>query len=102
MQLSKIPHYTTPQNFAVCTSTAVLERIISSFIFLFDSKGHIFADIDATGFKITGASHYHTSRTKLKSEYAKLSIGAVYCLQAYNTHKMVNLVLMVYTVNITF
>jgi hypothetical protein len=53
----------------------MLDRIISSFI-LFSGTRHIFAGIDATGFKITYASEYYTSRAKLRKKYAKLSIGA--------------------------
>ncbi len=74
LQLQKIPHYTTPQKFADRTSTAVLERIISSFI-LFVNTRHIFARIDSTGFKITCTSQYYTVRSKFRSKYAKLSIG---------------------------
>ncbi|HJT83954.1 MAG TPA: hypothetical protein VJ697_05685 [Nitrososphaeraceae archaeon] len=39
----------------------MLGKIISSFI-LFTGTGHIFTGIDATGFKITHASEYYTSR----------------------------------------
>ena len=54
----------------------MLGKIISSFI-LFTGTRHIFAGIDATGFKITHASEYYTNRVKLrKKKYAKLSIGA--------------------------
>ncbi|HEX6673260.1 MAG TPA: hypothetical protein VF084_13590 [Nitrososphaeraceae archaeon] len=53
----------------------VLGKIISSFI-LFTGTRHIFAGIDSTGFKITHASDYYTSRAKLRrKKYAKLSIG---------------------------
>ncbi len=77
LQLSKIPHYTTLQKFADRTSTAVLERIISSFIlFASTDARHIFAGIDSIGFKIASASQYYTARSKLRSKYAKLSIGA--------------------------
>ncbi len=76
LQLQKIPHYTTLQKFAGQTGTAMLDRIISSFVLFFDSKGHVFAGIDLTGFKITCASQYYTVRSKLRSKYAKLSIGA--------------------------
>jgi len=75
LQLSKIPHYTTLQKFADRTSTVVLERIISSFILLVNTR-HIFASIDSTGFKIMHASQYYAARSKLRSKYAKLSIGA--------------------------
>ena len=76
-QLSRIPHYTTLQKFTDRINFIMLGRIISSFI-LFTGTGHIFAGIDATGFKITHASEYYTSsRAKLrKKKYAKLSIGA--------------------------
>ncbi len=74
LQLSKIPHYTTLQKFAGVTSTAVLERIISSSI-LFVNTRHIFAGMDSTRFKITSVSQYYTTRSKLRSKYAKLSIG---------------------------
>ena len=55
----------------------MLGKIISSFI-LFTGTRHIFAGIDSTGFKITHASEYYTSRAKLRrrKKYAKLSIGA--------------------------
>jgi len=53
-----------------------LERIISSFIlFASTCTRHIFAGIDATGFKITCASLYYTPRAKLRLKHAKLSIG---------------------------
>ena len=53
----------------------MLGKIISSFI-LFTGTRYIFAGIDSTGFKITHASEYYTSRAKLRKKYAKLSIGA--------------------------
>ena len=75
LQLSKIPHYTTLQKFTDRINITMLDRIISSFI-LFSGTRHIFAGIDATGFKITYASEYYTKRAKLRKKYAKLSIGA--------------------------
>ena len=75
LQLSKIPHYTTLQKFNDRINTMMLGKIISSFI-LFTHPRHIFAGIDATGFKITHASEYYTNRAKLRKKYAKLSIGA--------------------------
>ena len=75
LQLSKIPHYTTLQKFNDRINTMMLGKIISSFI-LFTHPRHIFAGIDATGFKITHASEYYTHRAKLRKKYAKLSIGA--------------------------
>ena len=53
----------------------MLGKIISSFI-IFTNARHIFTGIDSTGFKITHASEYYTSRAKLRKKYAKLSIGA--------------------------
>jgi hypothetical protein len=77
LQLSKIPHYTTLQKFSDRINIMLLGKIISSFI-LFTGTRHIFAGIDSTGFKITHASDYYTSRAKLRrrKKYAKLSIGA--------------------------
>ncbi|HEX5186755.1 MAG TPA: IS5 family transposase [Nitrososphaeraceae archaeon] len=76
LQLSKIPHYTTLQKFTDRINIMKLGKIILSFIF-FTGTRHIFAGIDATGFKITYASEYYTNRAKLrKKKYAKLSIGA--------------------------
>ena len=76
LQLSRIPHYTTLQKFSDRINIIMLGKIVSSFI-LFTGTRHIFTGIDATGFKITHASEYYTSRTKLRrKKYAKLSIGA--------------------------
>jgi hypothetical protein len=75
LQLSKIPHYTTLQKFTNRINIMMLGKIISSFI-LFTGTRHIFTGIDSTGFKITHASEYYTSRAKLRKKYAKLSIGA--------------------------
>ena len=73
--LSRIPHFTTLQKFTDRINNSLLEKIISSFIVISDTK-HIFAGIDSTGFKITHASQYYTDRTELRRKYAKLSIGA--------------------------
>ncbi|HET7642697.1 MAG TPA: hypothetical protein VFK40_04250 [Nitrososphaeraceae archaeon] len=76
LQLSKIPYYTTLQKFTDGINIMLLGKIISSFI-LFTGTRHIFAAIDSTGFKITHASEYYTSKAKLRrKKYAKLSIGA--------------------------
>ena len=54
----------------------MLKKLISSFIF-FTGTIHIFAGIDSTGFKITHASEYYTSRATLRMKIdAKFSIGA--------------------------
>jgi len=76
LQLSKIPHYTTLQKFTDRINIMLLGKIVSSFI-LFTGTRHIFAGIDSTGFKMTHASEYYTSRAKLRrKKHAKLSIGA--------------------------
>ena len=77
LQLSKIPHYTTLQKFTNKINIMMLGKIISSFI-IFTNARHVFTGIDSTGFKITHASEYYTSRAKLRrrKKYAKLSIGA--------------------------
>ena len=67
-----IQHY---RNLQIESTSVMLGKIISSFI-LFTGIRHIFAGIDSTGFKITHASEYYTSRAKLRKKYAKLSIGA--------------------------
>ena len=76
LQVSKIPYYTTLQEFTDRITIMLLGKIISSFI-LFTGTRHIFTSIDSTGFKITHVSEYYTSRIKLRrKKYAKLSIGA--------------------------
>ena len=76
LQLSKVPHYTTLQKFTDRINIVMLGKIISSFI-IFTNTRHIYAGIDSTGFKITHASEYYTSRAKLRrKKYAKLSMGA--------------------------
>ena len=72
----KIPHYTTLQKFTDRINIMVLGKIISSFI-LFTGITHIFTSIYSTGFKITHASDYYTSRANLRrKKYTKLSISA--------------------------
>jgi hypothetical protein len=57
--LSRIPHFTTLQKFTDRINNSLLEKIISSFIVISDTK-HIIAGKDSTGFKITHASQYYT------------------------------------------
>jgi hypothetical protein len=72
LQLSKIPHYTTLQKFTDKINIVMLGKIISR---------HIFAGIDSTGFKITHASEYYTSRAKLRrKKYAKLIVNWCRCI----------------------
>jgi hypothetical protein len=75
LRLSRIPHFTTLQKFTDRINSALLEKIISSFIVISGTK-HIFVGIDSTGFKMTHASQYYTDRTGYRKKYAKLSIGA--------------------------
>lgn len=58
INLSKIPHFTTLQKFADRITGTILERIISNFILLIDTK-QIFLGTDATGFRPTNASQYY-------------------------------------------
>jgi hypothetical protein len=64
LQLSKIPHYTTLQKFTDRINIIMLGKILSSFILLTGTR-HIFTGIDSTGFKITHASEYYTTRAWL-------------------------------------
>ena len=50
-------------------------NIIPSFI-PFTGIGHIFIGIDATWFKIIHASEHYVNRARLRSKFAKLSLGA--------------------------
>jgi len=75
LQLSKIPHYTTLQKFTDRINIMMLGKIVSSSI-PFTNTRYIFTGIDPTGFKITHASEYYTSRVKSTKKYVKLSIGA--------------------------
>ena len=84
--LSRIPHFTTLQKFTDRINNSLLEKIISSFIVISDTK-HIFAGIDSTGFKITHASQYYTDRTELRRKYVKLSTGADVLQQIICTYK---------------
>ncbi|HEU4481540.1 MAG TPA: hypothetical protein VFR65_00660 [Nitrososphaeraceae archaeon] len=63
------------QKFTDRINIMMLGKILSSFILLTGTR-HIFTGIDSTGFKITHASEYYTTRAKLRKKYAKLSIGA--------------------------
>jgi hypothetical protein len=60
LQLSKIPHFTTLQKFAVRINNVMLGKIISSFVVLRYKKNTYLCGytIDSTGFNITRASQY--------------------------------------------
>jgi Transposase DDE domain len=87
LQLSRIPHFTTLQEFTNRIKNSLLEKIISSFIVISGTK-HIFVEIDSSGFKITHASQYYTERTATRRKYAKLSIGADVLKQIISTIKI--------------
>lgn len=75
LRLSRIRHFTTMQRFTDRINSALLDKIISSFIIISGTKD-IFVGIDSTGFKLTRASQYYPERTETRRKYAKLSIGA--------------------------
>ena len=76
LQLSRIPHFTTPQKFTERISGTILEKIISSFI-IFTNIGQLFVGIDSSGFKATHASQYYTERAKLRRrKYIKSIISS--------------------------
>jgi DDE family transposase len=87
LQLSRIPHFTTLQEFTNRIKNSLLEKIISSFIVISGTR-HIFVEIDSSGFKITHASQYYTERTATRRKYAKLSIGADVLKQIISTIKI--------------
>src|SRR5437899_2416538 len=58
LQLSHIPHFTTLQKFTERLNGTMLEKIISSFVFL-TKTGQLFVGIDSSGFKATHASQYY-------------------------------------------
>ena len=70
--LSKIPHFTTLQKAAARLDTAMLQKILESFVIHTRIK-KIFAGIDATGFSHTQASYYYTKRIKLRRKFVKMS-----------------------------
>jgi hypothetical protein len=80
LKISRIPHFTTLQEFIDRITGTVLQRMISSFIvalFLINVN-HIFFGIDSSGFKSTHSSQYYTERAWLRKRKKgiKLSIGA--------------------------
>lgn len=70
--LSKIPHYPTLQKAAARLDTAMLQKILESFVVHARIK-KIFAGIDATGFGHTQASYYYTKRIKPRRKFVKMS-----------------------------
>lgn len=61
LQLSHVPHFTTLQKFTERVNGTMLERIISSFIVLTNTR-QIFVGVDSSGFKATHASQYYTQK----------------------------------------
>jgi len=70
--LSKILHYTTLQKVATRMDTAMLQKILESFMIHARIK-KIFTGIDATGFGHTQASYYYTKCIKLRRKFVKMS-----------------------------
>ncbi len=70
--LCRIPYFTTLQKAAVRLDTAMLQKILESFVVNARIK-KIFAGIDATGFGHTQASYYYTKRIKLRRKFVKMS-----------------------------
>ena len=70
--MSKIPHFTTLQKAAARLDTAMLQKILESFVIQAKIK-NMFVGIDATGFGHTQASYYYTKRTKLRRKFVKMS-----------------------------
>ena len=57
-------------------SGSILDKIISSFILLFNHIHRLFIGIDSSGFKTTNASQYYTYKAKIQKKYVKLSVSA--------------------------
>lgn len=78
LKLSKIPHYTALNKFALRISSKLLEWILARFITLSNVR-KLFIGIDASGFKPGHASQYFFERmrggVKDVKGYVKLSIG---------------------------
>jgi len=70
--LSKVPHYTTLQKAATRLDTAILQKILESFVIHVKIKS-VFAGIDATGFGHGQSSYYYTKRIKLRRKFVKMS-----------------------------
>ena len=70
--MSKIPHFTTLQKIAARLDTAMLQKILESFVIYAKIK-NMFAGIDATGFGHTQASCYYTKRIQLRRKFVKMS-----------------------------
>jgi len=78
LKLSKIPHFTALNKFALRISSKLLEWILARFITLTNAR-KLFIGIDASGFKPGHASQYFFERmrggVKNVKGYVKLSIG---------------------------
>jgi hypothetical protein len=80
LQLSHVPHFTTLQKFTERVNGTMLERIISSFIVLTNTR-QIFVGVDSSGFKATHASQYYTERAELRRRrYIKVSLVVKYMI----------------------
>jgi len=61
--LSKLPHFTTLEKFALRVSGVLLERVMGGFIHLTRIRSQVFAP-DASGFSLQHASRYYALRIK--------------------------------------
>jgi hypothetical protein len=61
--LSKLPHFTTIEKFALRASSTLLERVLGGFVNLTRIRSQVFSP-DASGFTLHRASHYYALRIK--------------------------------------
>jgi hypothetical protein len=61
--LSKLPHFTTLEKFALRVSGVLLERVMGGFIDLTRIRSQVIG-VDASGFSPHHASHYYALRIK--------------------------------------
>lgn len=69
--MSKITHFTTLQKVVARLDTAMLQKILESFVIHARIKKR-FVRIDATGDRETPASYYYTKRIKLRRNLVKM------------------------------
>jgi hypothetical protein len=61
--LSKLPHFTTIEKFALRASSTLLERVMGGFVNLTRIRSQVFSP-DASGFTLHRTSHYYALRIK--------------------------------------
>ena len=75
MQLGRVPHYTTLQEFASGINGTLLYRMASSFMLPAKIR-KLFVGMDASGFRSGNAPSYHTDRARTRKKHVKPSAGA--------------------------